>query len=117
MTGLPDGYYAAIDHADPTTTTYWRVHGGTISIWPRGARPGPTWPLKRDAPADLDERLAWHRDWRDRWQAWATTVHTAIEGDPGAARRAFVSFKVRCWMCGRPLFATAHATQQREAAK
>ncbi|MFE2941003.1 DUF6011 domain-containing protein [Streptomyces sp. NPDC059255] len=103
MTGLPDGYYAVLDPADPQTMTYWRARAGELKAWPAGAWHGPARLLKKDAPADRDERVAWMRDWQARYRAWLETLHAALAADPAGARRTFVGFTVRCCLCGRAL--------------
>ncbi|MFE4691232.1 DUF6011 domain-containing protein [Streptomyces sp. NPDC056749] len=103
MTNLPNGYYAAIDPADPSTVTYWRSHAGIVSVWPKHAWYGPARPLKRNAPADADERIAWLRKWQAGYTAWLRTVHAVIDQNPAAARRKFAELSTRCCVCGRPL--------------
>lgn len=103
MTNLPNGYYAAIDPADPTTVTYWRSRSGIVSVWPKRAWYGPARPLKRDAPADADERIVWLREWQAGYLSWLQDVHAVIDQDPAAARHRFAELSTRCCLCGRPL--------------
>jgi hypothetical protein len=102
-TALPNGYYAAIDPADLTTMTYWRSRNGIVSIWPKRAWYGPARPLKRDAPADADERIAWLREWQAGYLTWLRGVHAVIDQDPAGARRQFAALTTRCCLCGRAL--------------
>lgn len=103
MTDLRDGYYAVLDPSTPATMTYWRAHGSRLTAWPAKAWHGPARPLKRDAPADHTERIAWMRAWQERYQAWLEMLHAALDADPGMARRQFAEFATRCCLCGRTL--------------
>lgn len=100
---LADGYYALLDPDSPGTMTYWRAVNGLIGMWPAKAWYGPSKLLKRDAPADRDERLAWGRAWFDHHQAWLRAVRVAIEGAPDVCRARFAAFTIRCCDCGRSL--------------
>ncbi|MEO3976333.1 DUF6011 domain-containing protein [Streptomyces sp. CAU 1734] len=101
--GVPDGYFAILDPADPAVMTYWRVTAGRVTPWPRKAWWGPARPLKRDAPAGMEERIAWMRSWQTAYRAWAATVHQLLAADPGPARRRFAELTTRCCDCGRVL--------------
>ncbi|MER5675799.1 DUF6011 domain-containing protein [Streptomyces sp. NPDC002238] len=103
MTTLPNGYYAAIDPTNPDTVTYWRSRAGIVSVWPKNARYGPARPLKRDAPSDRDELIAWLEKWNAGYVKWLQAVHAVIDQDPAAARRKFAELSTRCCVCGRPL--------------
>lgn len=103
MTTLPDGYYAVLDPSNADTMTYWRARGGRLTAWPAKAWHGPARPLRRDAPADHDERITWMRDWQTKYQAWLQLLQTALQSDPGRARRQFADLTVRCCQCGRLL--------------
>ncbi|MFE0243286.1 DUF6011 domain-containing protein [[Kitasatospora] papulosa] len=103
MTTLPDGYYAVLDPADTDTMTYWRARGGRLTPWPAKAWHGPARPLRRDAPADQAERIAWLRAWDEEYMAWLRLLQAALDGDPGTARRQFADLTVRCCQCGRAL--------------
>ncbi|MEV6790877.1 DUF6011 domain-containing protein [Streptomyces sp. NPDC051320] len=103
MTTLPDGHYAVLDPSNPDAMTYWRSKNGRLIAWPAKAWHGPARPLRRDAPVDHAERIAWMRAWHESYRVWLQTLHMALQTDPGSARRRFADLTVRCCQCGRPL--------------
>ncbi|RPK76378.1 hypothetical protein EES45_23080 [Streptomyces sp. ADI97-07] len=103
MTDLRNGYYATLDPADPATMTYWRVRNSAATPWPAKAWYGPARPLRRDAPADADARIAWLRLWQTGYREWLHTVLDTLDQDPAAARRRFADLSTRCCLCGRAL--------------
>ncbi|MFD3777326.1 DUF6011 domain-containing protein [Streptomyces sp. NPDC058612] len=100
---LPIGYYAIPDPDNPATMTYWRSTVDSVRMWPAKAWYGPPKPLKRDAPADRDERGEWLYAWYERQLAWRLAATTAIEAEPDACLARFAALTVRCCGCGRPL--------------
>ena len=100
---LIDGYYALPDPDNPAKMTYWRVLCGNPTRWPRQSWYGPARPLKRDAPKDLDAKIAWMRAWADDHRAWLERVAAALATDPDGCRARFAALRIRCCDCGRPL--------------
>ena len=104
---LPDGYYAVPDPHGPVepggdAMTLWRVLYGGIEAYPKRAKYGPI-ALRKDAPADREERAVWmNQAWEYRL-LWMSRVKEALEADPVAAQLRFGEYTARCCICGRTL--------------
>lgn len=104
---LPDGYYAVEDPDGPDkpggdAMTLWRVSRGDVFPYPKKAKYGPI-PLRKDAPADREERYRWIAMVGDCYQLWMARVGDALRADPAAAQLRFGEYTARCCICGRTL--------------
>ncbi|MFD3844772.1 DUF6011 domain-containing protein [Streptomyces microflavus] len=107
LEGIPEGYYAVLDPADPTTVTYWRrvitARTDYLRPWPAKAWYGPPVPRRSDVPTERSARELFVATWSKTRRAYLDQVVAAIAAGPEAAARCFADLRSCCWSCGRPL--------------
>ncbi|MFD6935287.1 DUF6011 domain-containing protein [Streptomyces goshikiensis] len=107
LDGIPEGYYAIPDPADPDTITYWRriltEKRTTLKAWPAKAWYGPPVPRRSEVPEDPAAREAFGAAWSESRRAYIAQVAATIAADPVAAGRRFSEFSIRCCYCARKL--------------
>ncbi|KPI33354.1 hypothetical protein OV450_1442 [Actinobacteria bacterium OV450] len=107
LDGVPAGYYAIPDPADPDTMIYWRRirddKRNALKAWPAKAWYGPPMPRRSEVPEDPAQRDAFVTAWSTSRRAYIAQVAAAIAADPITAGRRFAELRVACCRCSRKL--------------